>query len=141
MYTIRLCIWLCQTSSGPFQNSFINANDHAWAEMERDLDALFRKELQLEGREGKWEGKKEEKGENRMTAERIYLHGTWTCPSIFTSTLPPLSIQPEKFTAWAFLAHYTDEETKARRDEEPLPRPHAGSGARLTGRGWPGSEP
>lgn len=95
----------------------------------------------MEWREGRWEGKKEGKGKNRMTIEHVYLHGTLTCPSIFTSTLSPLNIQPEKFTAWAVLAHYTDEETEARRDEEPLPQLHAESGARLTGLGWPGSEP
>lgn len=36
--------------------------------------------------------------------------------------------------------HQTEEGTKARRGEAPLPWPRAASGAKFTGRGWPGVE-
>lgn len=38
---VRLCVGFRQISSGTLRNSFINANDHAQAETERDPDASF----------------------------------------------------------------------------------------------------
>lgn len=48
--------------------------------------------------------------------------------------------QPVTSTAWAVLARETEEETKAGSGEVPLPWPHAGPVAKLTGAGWPGAD-